>query len=122
MSYDDDEMRSRDIQDRMRQDYQMRAMQAQAAQMNNAYNQQGLGNWAQGQLGQSNPPVKTVESLKRSWEDAQMRADSLRSEYERALYKEPVKGPSMEQMVRFPALKEAWDSLRTIMKLTGVEN
>ena len=77
--------------------------------MNSVYQQQTMP-----------PIVPTLDDRLRAWESTQLKADKLRTEYERALHTTQVKGPTPEQMVRFPAIKEAWDELRTIMKLSGV--
>ena len=74
----------------------------------------------QGTYTQTAPP--TLEQMKKQWEDAQMRADNLRVEYEKKLRVTPMKGPSPAQCTEFPSLKEAWDNLKMIMKLTGTDN
>ena len=112
MSYDDDEMRRHMLQ----------------AQAQNVYNQQSaLGQQTcispfTGPFGVVTGEKKSIEDKKRAWEDAQMRADSLRSEYEKALFKEPVKGPSPEQMTKYPSLKSLWEELKAGMLLCGIKD
>ena len=127
MSYDDDEMRNKAAMAQRQYDFhkaQLNAQQVQA-QMNAAYGQQGIMGQnpylSQSPFGVVTGEKKSIEDKKRAWEDAQMRADNLRSEYEKALFKEPVKGPSMEQMTKYPSLKSLWDELKAGMLLCGIK-
>ena len=44
-----------------------------------------------------------------------------KEELGKALYTEAMKGPSPEDLDKWPSLKEAWSNLKLIMKLTGAE-
>ena len=107
--------------------------QAAMAQLKAHYQQQaGLqNNAAQNAYGQSiagiggiyQQPMRqvTITDLEHNVQRLEAELQNAKYELERAVYKEAMKGPSPEDLDKFPSLRSIWAELRASMSLCGVK-